>query len=227
MASDAQILANRENARHSCGPVSAAGKRASSRNSTIHGAWVSIPALGAEELQQLHTLYDTLYADYGAETTSEALLVWDMAVAHFRRQRAIDAENEYFLADQKQFAETNPGETWTPGAAARRLTLSGDLPKMTRYQRTFERTWERKLAELRRLQADRCARRRNEEQDWQKEFDKQFDAEFEAAGARALAQAGKHFEEMLANSPFTQEDRDRMNAALAEFRKEEKSNKRR
>ena len=219
MATDAQVRANRENAAKSHGPVTEAGRRASSRNSTIHGIFVSIPALDEEEREQLHTLYKTLCIDYGTESASESLLVWDMAVAHFRRQRAIDTENEYYLADNRQFAESNPGELWTPAAAARRLTLSGDLPKLTRYQRTFERTWEKKLAELRRLQAERRARLRSEEE-WEQEFGRNFDREFEARAAESLANADKLFHDTLANSPFTQQDRDRMNDMLAEFRKQ-------
>ena len=44
MASEKQIKANRENAKRSTGPRSAAGKLASSRNATSHGLSISLAA---------------------------------------------------------------------------------------------------------------------------------------------------------------------------------------
>ena len=206
MASEAQILANRENAKRSQGPVTEEGKRASSRNSTIHGIFVSVPALDDEEAQQLTTLYKTLCTDYDAGSNTECLILWSMAVAHFRLQRAQVAEHALYLLDRSEH-ESND-QPWSHAAAYIRLTASGDLPRITKYQRGFERTWEKNLAELRRLQADRAKR----------EF-RAAEAAREQAREASYDAAEAYFETKNLAKQFSKEELAGMEAELAEFKK--------
>ena len=217
MASEAQILANRENAKKSCGPASDAGKRASSRNSTIHGIFVSIPALDEEEAEQLTTLYTTLCQDLSAGSHTECLIVWNMAVAHFRLQRAIETEKAYYLADRLTF-ESDPANSeipWTTAAGYKRLTASGDLPRLTRYQRGFERTWEKNMAELRRLQAGRGVRERQEAA-----------AARETERREEIDDACEFFRNAPSLDSFSKEQIADMEAQLAEFHQQQKQQRR-
>ena len=206
MATEAQILANRENAKKSCGPVTETGKRNSSKNATVHGIFVSIPAMDEEEAEQLTALYKTLCRDYDAGSNTECLIIWSMSVAHFRLQRAQNAEHALYLLDRHE--NESEEQPWSHAAAYLRLMASGDLARMTRYQRGFERTWEKNLAELRRLQADRQKR------------------EFRAAeAAREQAREASYdadaafFETQNLAKQFSKEELAAMEAELTEFKK--------
>ena len=207
MASEAQILANRENAKQSHGPVTEEGKRASSKNATIHGIFVSVPAMDDDEAQQLTTLYTTLCGDYDAGSHTECLLIWSMAVAHFRLQRAQNAEHALYLLDRKEHETAD--EPWSHAAAYIRLAASGDLQRMTRYQRGFERTWEKNLAELRRLQADRAKREFREAEATREQ---QREASYDAAAA--------FFETQNLAKQFSKEELAAMEVELTEFKKQ-------
>ena len=213
MASEAQILANRENAKRSTGAVTEEGKQASSRNATIHGIFVSVPSLDDEETAQLTTLYTTLCTDLSAGSPTECLIVWSMAVAHFRLQRAQETEKAYYLADRADH-EADPANAeipWTSALAYKRLTASGDLPRLTRYQRGFERTWEKNLAELRRLQAGRMGHERQ-----------QAAAAREVEREKEVDDACEFFRNAPSLDGFSREAIAAMEAELAEFHKEQK-----
>ena len=85
MATDAQINANRENAKKSTGPRTPEGKRISSRNATQNGAYATLYALeGKDDLVKLHEIIRQDVRPHGAV---QELLCEQLASIHHRIRR--------------------------------------------------------------------------------------------------------------------------------------------
>jgi len=100
MATPAQIAANRENAQHSTGPRSQAGKLRAAKNASRHWltseAMVALPGESADELRQLA---DDLREELAPETALEAVLVQRIVSAVWRLRRACIYENGVLRAE--------------------------------------------------------------------------------------------------------------------------------
>ncbi|MCC6585967.1 MAG: hypothetical protein IT168_04540, partial [Bryobacterales bacterium] len=139
MASDAQIRANRENAKKSTGPRTPEGKRISSCNATRHGAWATYSTLhqieGGQDLAKLH---DILRRDIRPHGASQELLVEQLASIHHRIRR-------YQMVEARVTAQHMvDGGNWAL-AMARDYNVSHDsIPKMAaiiaRLHREFRQT---------------------------------------------------------------------------------------
>jgi hypothetical protein len=82
MASQAQIEANRRNARRSTGPRSASGKKRASRNAFSHG--LSRPVFGAQFARAVEALASRILGDHGKANDQRALaLARQIAEAEF------------------------------------------------------------------------------------------------------------------------------------------------
>src|SRR5580693_2662346 len=84
MATTRQIQANRANAKRSTGPVTEAGKQASSQNATRHGLLSGCIALKSESVDQWENLLASLVAEFQPSTANELILVETMAAARWR-----------------------------------------------------------------------------------------------------------------------------------------------
>jgi hypothetical protein len=84
MANEKQIQANRRNAQRSTGPVTPAGKAASSRNAFKHGLRSHTPIAPAteEELQRLH---DHFAAAWQPQTEAERMMVEQLTLLAHQR----------------------------------------------------------------------------------------------------------------------------------------------
>ncbi len=92
MASDAQILANQENAKKSTGPKTVEGKQRSSMNAITHGIFAQIPILPGEDRELLNAIADGINQTYKPRDAMEAILVERITVASFRQIRLREAE---------------------------------------------------------------------------------------------------------------------------------------
>jgi hypothetical protein len=92
MATEAQILANQENAKKSTGPKTEEGKQRSSMNAMTHGIFAQIPILPGEDRELLNAIADGINQTYKPRDAMEAILVERITVASFRQIRLREAE---------------------------------------------------------------------------------------------------------------------------------------
>ena len=79
MSSDAQIQANRENAKHSTGPTTDSGKAVSAQNARKHGFEAPFRVLPDEDREEYSALLQELRAEWSPITPTEMRLVTSMA----------------------------------------------------------------------------------------------------------------------------------------------------
>ncbi len=110
--SPAQIAANRQNATHSTGPTSDAGKAAVSQNRTVHGLNYNpntFRVLACEDQAAYDDLLQQLIAEHKPKETTETLLVTSMAQHRWLLDRANRLQETCFnqengeITDQKLF----------------------------------------------------------------------------------------------------------------------------
>jgi hypothetical protein len=143
MATKAQIRANKENAQHSTGPTTDAGREAVSQNATKHGLTGRF-IFYCDEDRQLHdVMLQRLEEDLNPVNTVERLLVDHMSQSLYRRQKAVDLQDD--IVDQLAY-ETNP---------ALIAQLTKQLELYMRYQTNHDRAYQRYAAELRKAQQER------------------------------------------------------------------------
>jgi len=126
--SRAQI--NRANAQLSTGPRTAEGKLASSRNSTKHGLASSQVIIPGEDPAAFDALLNNFLEEHQPATSTEELLVKEMAQSYWLTERAIRCQNGCFTE---------------AGVNEKQLTL------FLRYQTTHERAFYKALNTLLKL----------------------------------------------------------------------------
>jgi hypothetical protein len=92
MATEAQIKANKENAKKSTGPLTEEGKKISSINAMTHGIFSTIPLLPGENLEQFKLLEEEIIKAYQPTDAMECLLVQRVYLACMRQIRLREAE---------------------------------------------------------------------------------------------------------------------------------------
>lgn len=137
MSTQAQILANRENAQLSTGPTSEAGKASSAKNSFRHGLTGPFVVLAWESQEEYRALRAELFAEHQPATVTEEMLVEDMAQAHWLRRRAIVLQHMCFASETA--AADNPKE----------------LALYLRYQTTHNNNFYKALNQLTKLRAEK------------------------------------------------------------------------
>jgi hypothetical protein len=144
MATISQIHANQQNAQHSTGPLTEAGKLNSSRNAITLGLYTRQDYVKPEERDIYKEFCETMYHQLAPENLLEESLTAEITGATWRLRRCSAAEAE--LAD---YAEVDP--------------LLDDKTDKTR--RSIERAragahslLHRSINQLRRLQTDRACR---------------------------------------------------------------------
>jgi hypothetical protein len=128
MSTQAQLEANRENATHSTGPTSDAGRATCSQNSLKHGLASCQLLIPGESEEEFNTFLAELITDHQPTTVTETLLVQDMAKFHWLADRALRMQN-------------------------RAIALEGnDVPKtlavLIRYQTANQRAFDKSYATL-------------------------------------------------------------------------------
>ena len=143
MASAAQITANRVNAQHSTGPVSAEGKARVSQNARTHGLTAKHLVVRDDEREAFESLRDDFLAELDPQGAVERLTFDELLHAAWNLHRFRTIEAEVSLGTVDDF--TDPQTTAV-------------LDRLTRYQSRAQRAYYRALQELRTLQTNRGLR---------------------------------------------------------------------
>jgi hypothetical protein len=137
MSSAAQVAANRENGKKSHGPVTEAGKQASSMNNFRHGlAGGGFYFLEHENPEVYDVVLNTLIEEHHPKTPTEKLLVQKMAQAQWLAQRAIELQTGAMSAVASPFDSVDVVNKWA------------------RYQMQHERVFQQSLNQLLKLRAE-------------------------------------------------------------------------
>ncbi|HZS55403.1 MAG TPA: hypothetical protein VFA65_13465 [Bryobacteraceae bacterium] len=138
MSSQAQIDANRENAQHSTGPSSEAGKAASSQNAVRHGLSGHIfSLLEWEDAEDFDRLQQALRDEHQPVTPTEHILVEKMVQCYWLSQRAQSLQTSIMTE-----------HPFSPEA-------QNELTPYLRYQAHYERLFQRALKDLLTLRAEK------------------------------------------------------------------------
>src|SRR5262245_36151428 len=93
MATEKQILANQQNAQHSTGPRTEAGKRRSRRNAVRHGLAAETVIDALEDAADYRAFERAIKSDYSPQTAIEGQLVSRLASLLWRLRRAVIVES--------------------------------------------------------------------------------------------------------------------------------------
>ena len=143
MATAAQIDANRLNAQHSTGPVSAEGKTRVAQNARKHGLTARHLVIRDDEREDFDSLRESLLAELAPEGAVENLTFNELLHAAWNLHRFRTIEAEASLGTLDDF--TDPQTTAV-------------LDRLSRYQARAQRAYYRALQELRTLQTNRALR---------------------------------------------------------------------
>ena len=135
MSTSAQILANQANSLHSTGPVTTAGKAASSMNRLDHGLRSNKLILPGEDSEAYDELAQKYMDECQPATEEELFCVTEMINAQWRLRRVEDAEHRLLSTD--------------PDAI-----LNGGLDKLERYRTSITRAFYRASQHLARLRKE-------------------------------------------------------------------------
>ena len=151
MSSTAQILANQNNAEHSTGPSSPAGKAASNRNATTHGLSSGFAVLPHEDRQGFEHLLDSYGRTFQPSNEHECFLVERMVQSRWKLARLQRMEAALF----QQMASQDANHT-DPDAVIVAAMLAGNASAyalLQRYTAAAERSYFKAKRELERERA--------------------------------------------------------------------------
>jgi len=139
MSTEAQVRANQENAQHSTGPTTDAGKATSCLNNFRHSlAGNSFSVLDFEDQDEFDALLCGLRAEHQPSTITETILVQKMAQSYWLSKRALYLQDQCCTDGELSLDEQQ-----------RQLSL------FIRYQTTNDRAFHRCLTDLLKLRAER------------------------------------------------------------------------
>ncbi|HTU47560.1 MAG TPA: hypothetical protein VMF91_21030 [Bryobacteraceae bacterium] len=154
MATEAQILANQQNAQHSTGPKSETGKAESCRNNFKYGlTGSSFTVLDFEDQDEYDHLLSGLRFEHQPATMTESILVEKMAQSHWLSKRALYLQDQAHRAFGARCARIKQD-----GATDEELSLEQQgrqLALFIRYQTTHDRAFHRALNDLLKLRAEK------------------------------------------------------------------------
>ena len=143
MATAAQVIANRANARLSTGPKTAEGKAAVAQNAVRHGLTAKHLVIREDERDEFAAFQDELSAELDPQGPIETITFHELLHAAWNLRRFRRLEAECSLGSVDDF--TGPQATAV-------------LDRLSRYQARAQRAYYRALAELRTLQTNRALR---------------------------------------------------------------------
>jgi hypothetical protein len=145
MATQAQVLANRQNALRSTGPRTTEGKSKSSANATKHGLSAAFRVLSNENQQEFDELIAEYHRIFAPTNGYEQSLVEEMAHARWRRARA--RRLEVAMIEQMTEAAGAP-DSDAAVTAALLANTAGPLLALQRHAAAAERSDNRALQQL-------------------------------------------------------------------------------
>ncbi len=160
-----KLASARANARKSTGPVTAAGKAASSLNAVTHGLTAQTVVLHNESRDQYQAELDHYLAHFQPQGKPEFDLVRQLAAAHWRLCRYASVESSLFEHQMEQDQEWID-DRFDNVDDPRRIAIAFDrmsgpnsaLALLNRYQARLHREYRETLRTLEKLQAARIAR---------------------------------------------------------------------
>jgi hypothetical protein len=182
MATEAQVEANRLNARKSTGPRTAEGKAKAAQNSITHGLFAREGVIRGEDGEEFEMHREMLLEQLNPVGPLEEILAARIVDLTWRLRRAAQDQNEAFGAmyDRHTAEAEAPQEPDERAATLGRMILEdfgqeAVLERLLRYERRIESSFYRTLNELRRVheqgrKADQevaDTRERWREEDWQ------------------------------------------------------------
>jgi hypothetical protein len=163
MRTPAQIAASRANGAKSKGPITAQGKRNSSRNSIRHGLLADTIVLEEEKRDEFLEMLDELLDEHQPATPTELMMVETIAAARWKQNRIWGMQKIAFDHD----VSTSPDPSAIPPLRAV-LSLQSSPEKvrshelLLRYDFAFDRQISRALLRLQQLQDRRAQRNARE-----------------------------------------------------------------
>jgi hypothetical protein len=159
MRSEKQIQASKANGARSRGPITAEGKRKSSRNSIRHGLLAQAVVLEVESAGRFQELLAAFMDEYQPRTESQISLVETMAVARWRQFRVWRAQKTALgraMVDRSIVDHGVAGQDPSVGSrSARALRAWLVSPeswrlneRLLRYELAFDRQFSRALTNL-------------------------------------------------------------------------------
>ena len=168
MSSKRRRTASRANGKKSHGPVTPEGKARSAANApSRHGLASPERALNGiclnnENPAEFTLLHEALITEHAPVTTTEHLIVHEMAVSRWRLHRAwtmetalLDNEMDHMLVGLAQKYDSVDGSTRAALAFRELSEKSTSLPVLLRYETRLSRQFERCLIRLAALRAER------------------------------------------------------------------------
>ena len=164
MSSQSQIDANRINAQKSTGPRTPEGKARSRRNGLLHGLTAKTCMLEDEDPEGFTDLVYEISDKYRPQDTDEDFCIERMAKARWRYNRIMPLEAAIFnirlTVDQapKEVVAALSQEGQRAWAYMRDANGGNALSKLSRYETSLLREYDRSRQELEKLQKARAAR---------------------------------------------------------------------
>ncbi|HEY1214052.1 MAG TPA: hypothetical protein VGE93_10525, partial [Bryobacteraceae bacterium] len=164
MSTDAQINANRENAQHSTGPRTGEGKAKSSLNAVKTGLTGRTVLLPSDDVEAYQRHIASVEAQYSPLTDAERLLVQSVADAEWRIARIPSLEAGIYALGRMelaaQFAAADESLRNALIEAKTYLVYHRPLNNLTVQENRLRRQREKDLAQLKQLQQERLAARK-------------------------------------------------------------------
>ena len=153
MATEAQINANRANAKASTGPKSPEGKAASALNGLRHIGLARSILLKTESPEKFCALLDTYYDEHNPQTPTERALVDMMATARWRQLRMsnLEAATVSKTCELQKSGTTDAAEA-TSDAYKTEVQNSRVLDLYAKGEARLQRQWDGSFDRLRKLQ---------------------------------------------------------------------------
>src|SRR5436190_15440767 len=148
--SPAKLRANRRNARQSTGPRTENGKAASSRNATTHGFFCKELVLPGENDAELRSLSAAIYRRLRPLDKLEELYVERVVVAAWKLRRLLRSERRVFDSYQRGHSSVR-----TVSDLLSNECPTDDFIRLHKMTSALERSMDKALAELKKLQENR------------------------------------------------------------------------
>jgi hypothetical protein len=152
MATRAQSEANRQNAQQYTGPRTPEGKAASSRNATRHGMFSRHLVLPGEDQAEFDAFHDAIFARLKPADALERVYAERFVTASWKWQRVQAAEARMTEQHERVGMGCGRGEETD---VRFRMAWSSCMEPYQRHASTLERSMDKALSELKKLQAQR------------------------------------------------------------------------
>jgi hypothetical protein len=158
-ATPSQIAANQANAQKSTGPTTAEGKQRSSLNALKTGLTGRTVLMSGDDAEAYRLHCERFEEKFQPATTEEEELVQSLADLRWRLNRCVQLEHNLFALGRVEFAQAFDHEPEpVRSALVQAHTLRAyakDLNNLSIQETRLDKRFQRELAELNRMQAER------------------------------------------------------------------------